>query len=331
MNAPLAINTAYRAYLSGVAATGMGYEQYYWPSPEEKEQEPVHSSEGGPPPEALGDVEEKASHKNPNLSPRSSSSGILILYTPDSATSPNRQSSSPQLTSTPQRCKEENPGGRKVKTRTAFSQEQLEILHHRFQSQKYLSPQQIRELAAALKLTYKQVKTWFQNQRMKFKRTQKETLWMRKGMCQAQNNYLDINPSYHEGYSIGEARNIHSLTAEHENYTSNQNYSNNQNYNSDHQVYSSPQNFYPVGEDGSFFGKAGGACYSPQAISYISHQKMNFYPGFSASMEYATVKMEEEYTFPNASSAATAFPGPSVLQHHQAPLQTQGPHSNCDS
>uniref|UniRef100_A0A8C5RYF8 Homeobox domain-containing protein n=1 Tax=Laticauda laticaudata TaxID=8630 RepID=A0A8C5RYF8_LATLA len=113
-------------------------------------------------------------------------SGILILYTPDSATSPNRQSSSPQLSSTPQKYKEENPGSRKVKTRTAFSQEQLEILHRRFQSQKYLSPQQIQELAAALKLTYKQVKTWFQNQRMKFKRTQKETLWMRKGMCQIQ-------------------------------------------------------------------------------------------------------------------------------------------------
>uniref|UniRef100_A0A670ZBR6 Homeobox domain-containing protein n=1 Tax=Pseudonaja textilis TaxID=8673 RepID=A0A670ZBR6_PSETE len=95
-------------------------------------------------------------------------------------------SSSPQLSSSPQKYKEENPGSRKVKTRTAFSQEQLEILHHRFQSQKYLSPQQIQELAAALKLTYKQVKTWFQNQRMKFKRTQKETLWMRKGMCQIQ-------------------------------------------------------------------------------------------------------------------------------------------------
>ena len=46
---------------------------------------------------------------------------------------------------------------KKAKSRTAFSQEQLQILHQRFQSQKYLSPQQIRELAAALGLTYKQV------------------------------------------------------------------------------------------------------------------------------------------------------------------------------
>ena len=50
-------------------------------------------------------------------------------------------------------------GVRKAKSRTAFSKEQLQTLHQRFQSQKYLSPQQIRELAAALGLTYKQVNT----------------------------------------------------------------------------------------------------------------------------------------------------------------------------
>jgi len=48
-------------------------------------------------------------------------------------------------------------GVRKAKSRTAFSKEQLQTLHQRFQSQKYLSPQQIRELAAVLGLTYKQV------------------------------------------------------------------------------------------------------------------------------------------------------------------------------
>lgn len=48
---------------------------------------------------------------------------------------------------------------KKAKTRTAFSPEQLQILHQRFQSQKYLSPYQIRELGSALGLTYKQVNT----------------------------------------------------------------------------------------------------------------------------------------------------------------------------
>lgn len=46
---------------------------------------------------------------------------------------------------------------KKGKSRTAFSEEQLQTLHQRFQVQKYLSPHQIRELAASLGLTYKQV------------------------------------------------------------------------------------------------------------------------------------------------------------------------------
>lgn len=91
-----------------------------------------------------------------DVSPASSSSGTLIQYTPDSATSPTAERQSPHP-SFP-KVKEEGEGVvKKAKSRTAFSQEQLQILHQRFQSQKYLSPQQIRELAAALGLTYKQV------------------------------------------------------------------------------------------------------------------------------------------------------------------------------
>ncbi|XP_062979694.1 homeobox protein NANOG-like [Elgaria multicarinata webbii] len=313
MSTPLAANACGRVC---PAAAGMGFD-YYWSSLEEME--PGRCSEGLLGPEAGSGPGEKAPHPHSDLSPRSSSSGVFTIYTPDSATSPNRQPPSPQPSS-PQLLKEESAGGRKVKTRTAFSQEQLQILHHRFQSQKYLSPQQIRELASALELTYKQIKTWFQNQRMKFKRTQKESLWMRKGLCPPQNAYLDINPSYHQGYSIGDARNIHSLAGVHENYPSDQNYG------SDHQIYGSPQTFYPIvsGEDGSFLGKTSGPCYSQQAISYISQQKMNFYHGFAASVEYAAVKMEDGYPFANAAPTATALPGASVLQHYPTPLPVQG-------
>lgn len=93
------------------------------------------------------------------VSPASSSSGNFSQFTPDSATSPHSASSSPQPTDKPQKGREDgtDDGVRKAKKRTAFSKEQLHTLHQRFQSQKYLSPQQIRELAAALGLTYKQV------------------------------------------------------------------------------------------------------------------------------------------------------------------------------
>ncbi|XP_034953125.1 homeobox protein NANOG-like [Zootoca vivipara] len=320
MSFPLALNAPYRVYPTGVAAAAaadMGYDGYYWPSVKE-EMEPGSSSGGFPAHEAVSCPEGKDPSSNPDLSPRSSSSGIFTYYAPDSATSPNKPPPSPDLTSTPKGCKEKSKEGKKGKTRTAFSQKQLQILHHKFQMQKYLSPQQIRELASGLGLTYKQIKTWFQNQRMKFKRTQKEAVWMRRGICQPQNGYLDINPTYHQGYAINDARNIHSLANAHENYVSNPVGVTNQNYSSDHsQIYGSPQGLCPVmggGEDGGFFGKAAGPCYSPQAIGYISQQKMNFYHGFSASLEYAAVKVEDGYPFPSVSATAT---GTSVLQHYQ--------------
>nr|2VI6_A Chain A, HOMEOBOX PROTEIN NANOG [Mus musculus]2VI6_B Chain B, HOMEOBOX PROTEIN NANOG [Mus musculus]2VI6_C Chain C, HOMEOBOX PROTEIN NANOG [Mus musculus]2VI6_D Chain D, HOMEOBOX PROTEIN NANOG [Mus musculus]2VI6_E Chain E, HOMEOBOX PROTEIN NANOG [Mus musculus]2VI6_F Chain F, HOMEOBOX PROTEIN NANOG [Mus musculus]2VI6_G Chain G, HOMEOBOX PROTEIN NANOG [Mus musculus]2VI6_H Chain H, HOMEOBOX PROTEIN NANOG [Mus musculus] len=62
--------------------------------------------------------------------------------------------------------------GTKQKMRTVFSQAQLCALKDRFQKQKYLSLQQMQELSSILNLSYKQVKTWFQNQRMKCKRWQ---------------------------------------------------------------------------------------------------------------------------------------------------------------
>ncbi|KFQ34367.1 Homeobox protein NANOG, partial [Merops nubicus] len=157
-------------------------------------------------------------------SPASSSSGTLIQYTPDSATSPTTEHPSPHPSS--QKGKEEGEGVvKKAKSRTAFSQEQLQILHQRFQSQKYLSPQQIRELAAALGLTYKQVKTWFQNQRMKFKRCQKESQWVEKGVYLPQQGfpqaaYLDLPPGFPQGLPAGASRSLQAVTSVHQAYGS---------------------------------------------------------------------------------------------------------------
>ncbi|XP_060092313.1 homeobox protein NANOG-like [Heteronotia binoei] len=324
MSAPLALSAAYQAYPAGGAA-GLAFPDFYWPAPDDQLQGPEAAAAA-----AQGPL------RDAGLSPVTSTSGLLAHYTPDSATSPSGHPSSPRPSSAPQRCKADSErGGKKSKSRTTFSQEQLQVLHLRFQSQKYLSPQQIRELGSALGLTYKQVKTWFQNQRMKFKRTQKETLWMKKGMCPPQNGFqqascLDFIPPAQD-YSRIPSRNIHPLANVHEGYASNQSYSGSQNYPNDYNpLYGSPQSFYPVvgGENGGFFGKASGTCYGQQAISYISQQKMNFYRGFSASVEYAAVKMEDGYPFPNGSSTAatTAFPGSSLLQHYQTP----GAQSGCN-
>ncbi|NXE15151.1 NANOG protein, partial [Lophotis ruficrista] len=154
----------------------------------------------------------------------SSSSGNFNQFTPDSATSPHSASSSPQPAVMSQKGREDGVEGvRKAKSRTAFSKEQLQTLHQRFQSQKYLSPQQIRELATTLGLTYKQVKTWFQNRRMKLKRCQKHSLWNERAQCLTQSGfqpstYLDVHSKFHQGYPITSASNIQTMPPRRQHY-----------------------------------------------------------------------------------------------------------------
>ncbi|NXQ24135.1 VENT1 protein, partial [Alaudala cheleensis] len=60
--------------------------------------------------------------------------------------------------------------GRQRRARTAFTSEQVCRLEKTFQRQKYLGATERRKLAAALQLSEIQIKTWFQNRRMKLKR-----------------------------------------------------------------------------------------------------------------------------------------------------------------
>uniref|UniRef100_A0A2K5E2K4 Homeobox domain-containing protein n=1 Tax=Aotus nancymaae TaxID=37293 RepID=A0A2K5E2K4_AOTNA len=102
------------------------------------------------------------------ISPLPSSMDLLIQDSPDSSTSPKgKQHTSAEKSTTK---KEDKVLVKKQKTRTVFSSTQLCVLNDGFQRQKYLSLQQMQELSNILNLSYKQVKTWFQNQRMKSKR-----------------------------------------------------------------------------------------------------------------------------------------------------------------
>ena len=59
---------------------------------------------------------------------------------------------------------------RKRKLRTVFTEMQLEGLETKFAEKKYLSVPDRMELASSLDLSETQVKTWFQNRRMKCKK-----------------------------------------------------------------------------------------------------------------------------------------------------------------
>ncbi|XP_067995340.1 homeobox protein vex1-like [Melanerpes formicivorus] len=67
---------------------------------------------------------------------------------------------------------EEEAGGGAVpgRPRTKFSAAQLQELERSFREQRYIGTSEKRRLAAVLNLSQSQIKTWFQNRRMKFKR-----------------------------------------------------------------------------------------------------------------------------------------------------------------
>ncbi|KAI9542790.1 hypothetical protein NQZ68_016093 [Dissostichus eleginoides] len=66
----------------------------------------------------------------------------------------------------------------KGKVRSAFSESQMNALVQRFSVQRYLTPAEMKNVAELTGLSYKQVKTWFQNRRMKLRRHQKDTSWV---------------------------------------------------------------------------------------------------------------------------------------------------------
>ncbi|XP_055676240.1 homeobox protein vex1-like [Falco biarmicus] len=72
--------------------------------------------------------------------------------------------------SSPGRDAEAGGGPAPGRPRTKFSSAQLQELERSFREQRYIGASEKQRLAAALNLSQSQIKTWFQNRRMKFKR-----------------------------------------------------------------------------------------------------------------------------------------------------------------
>ncbi|XP_011884437.1 PREDICTED: homeobox protein NANOG-like [Cercocebus atys] len=143
------------------------------------------------------------------VSPFPSSMDLLIQDSPDSSTNPKgKQSTSAENSATK---KEDKVLVKKQKTRTVFSSAQLCVLNDRFQRQKYLSLQQMQELSNILNLSYKQVKTCFQNQRMKSKTWQKNN-WTKNSNSVTQKasvpTYPSLYSSCHQGCLVNPNGNL---------------------------------------------------------------------------------------------------------------------------
>lgn len=78
-----------------------------------------------------------------------------------------------------------------------FTAHQTQVLEKRFISHKYLSPEERRNLAVQLQLSDRQVKTWFQNRRAKYRRASCPDDIMRKDnrLLLDQNNLVRLRSS----------------------------------------------------------------------------------------------------------------------------------------
>ncbi|EEB18495.1 Homeobox protein Hox-B1, putative [Pediculus humanus corporis] len=102
-------------------------------------------------------------------------------------------------------------GGKAKRVRTIFTPEQLERLEAEFERQQYMVGPERLYLAHTLQLTEAQVKVWFQNRRIKWRKQHLEIQQQRLAAIKQQNQRGDVDDSDDES---GDSSNNYSFTTD---------------------------------------------------------------------------------------------------------------------